>query len=58
MDEVEEYSDQIFFGIISGLLTKEDEKFVKDIFKEKGIEVKTPKEALDDAAVSLTTKSE
>lgn len=58
LDEVEEYSDQIFFGIISGLLNKEDEKFVKDVFKEKGIEVKTPKEALDDAALSLTTKLE
>ncbi len=55
LDEVDEYSDQIFFGIISGLLNKEDEKFVKDVFKEKGIEVKTPKEALDDAALSLTT---
>jgi len=57
LDEVDEYSDQIFFGILSGLLDKEDEKFVRNLLKEKDIEVKTPKEALNDAASDLSTNS-
>ncbi|CDG64478.1 CRISPR-associated regulatory protein, DevR family [Methanobacterium sp. MB1] len=58
LEEVSTYSDKMFFGMISGLLTDEDEKWVRKLFEEKEMAIKTPKEALDDAANYLATKSE
>lgn len=58
LEEVSTYSDKMFFGMISGLLTDEDEKWVRKLLEEKEMVIKTPKEALDDAANYLTTKPE
>ena len=55
LDEVSNYSDEIFFGMISGILNEEDENWVKTLFKEKEIEIKTPKEAIDNALTALPT---
>jgi len=56
LGEVSDYSDQIIFGMISGILKPEDEKLVKNLLKEKNIEIKTPKEALDSAVGYISEK--
>ncbi|MCZ3365727.1 MULTISPECIES: type I-B CRISPR-associated protein Cas7/Cst2/DevR [Methanobacterium] len=56
LEEVSNYSDEIFFGMISGILDEEDEQWVKTLFKEKEIEIKTPKEAIDNALIVLPTE--
>lgn len=58
LEEVSTYSDKMFFGMISGLLTDKDEKWVRKLLEEKEMVIKTPKEALDDATNYLATKSE
>lgn len=45
--DVSTYSDAIFFGMTSGII--ENEKIIRELFKEKSIEVLTPKEAIDAA---------
>jgi len=42
--------------MISGLLNDEDEKWVRTLLEEKEMEIKTPKEAIDDAVAYLSTK--
>lgn len=48
LSDVKDYSDKILFGMISGIIDNEDE--VKEAFQKFEIEVKTPKEVLDEAA--------
>lgn len=55
LEEVSKYSDNLFFGMISGLLKDGDENWIRTILKEKGMEIKTPKEAIDDAVTNLST---
>jgi len=54
LEEVSKYSDKLFFGMISGLLMDEDEKWVRNLVEEKGLEIKIPKEAIDDAVAYLS----
>lgn len=56
LEEVSKFSDKLFFGMISGLLNDEDEKWVRTLLEEKEMEIKTPKEAIDDAVAYLSTK--
>jgi len=56
LEEVSKFSDKLFFGMISGLLKDEDEKWVRTLLEEKEMEIKTPKEAIDDAVAYLSTK--
>lgn len=57
LEEISTYNDELFFGMIPGLLNEEDEKWVRKILGEKEMEIKTPKEAIDDAVAYLSTKS-
>lgn len=45
--DVSDYSDKILFGMISGIIENEDE--VKEVLQKFGIEVKTPKEVIEEA---------
>lgn len=47
LEDVSGYSDNILFGMVSGVISNEEK--VKEVFESKGIEVKTPKEAIEDA---------
>lgn len=47
LDDIKDYSDKILFGMGSGIIENEDK--VREIFQEFGIDVKTPKEILDEA---------
>ena len=47
LDDVSAYSSNILFGMVSGVVSNEDE--VKDLLSEKGIEVLTPAEAMEKA---------
>ncbi|OEC88794.1 MULTISPECIES: type I-B CRISPR-associated protein Cas7/Cst2/DevR [Methanobacterium] len=56
LEEVSKYSDKLFFGMISGILKNEDAEFVKNTLQEKNMEIKTPKDAIDDAVAYLSTQ--
>ncbi|RKZ28691.1 type I-B CRISPR-associated protein Cas7/Cst2/DevR, partial [bacterium] len=47
LNDVEDYSDKIFFGMISGIIENEEE--VKKTLQKFRIEVKTPKEVIEEA---------
>lgn len=49
--DVKEYSDNILFGMISGII--ENEEDVREIFKKAGIEIKTPKEVIEQSLTLL-----
>lgn len=51
INEVKQYSPAVFVGLLPGLLENEEE--VKSLFKELGLEVKTPDEAITDAITYL-----
>lgn len=51
MDDIAEYSEKILFGMISGVVKNENE--VKNLIKEKGIEVKTPAEVIKEAIATV-----
>jgi len=47
LNDVKDYSDKIVFGMISGIIENEEE--VKETLQKFGIEVKTPKEVIEEA---------
>ena len=47
LDDIQDYSEKILFGMISGVVENEEE--VKQIFESYGIETKTPAEVLKEA---------
>ncbi|MBI5681163.1 MAG: type I-B CRISPR-associated protein Cas7/Cst2/DevR [Methanobacterium sp.] len=47
LSDVKEYSDNIIFGMISGVINNEES--VKKVFEDHNIPVKTPNEAINDA---------
>ncbi len=47
LNDVKDYSDRIMFGMISGVIENEEE--VKEVMQKFGIEVKTPKEVIEEA---------
>lgn len=47
LSDVKDYSNKIMFGMISGVIENEEE--VKEILEKFGIEVKTPKEVIEEA---------
>jgi CRISPR-associated protein Cst2 len=51
LDDVGDYSKNIYFGMVSGIVSNEKE--VRETLKEAGITVKTPKEAVEDAIAAL-----
>jgi len=51
LNDVKDYSDKILFGMISGVVENENE--VKEVFQKFGIEVKTPKEVIEEAINSV-----
>lgn len=53
LDDINEYSDKILFGMISRVIENEEE--IKEIFKSYGIETKTPAEVLKEA-ISFVSK--
>jgi len=52
LNDVKDYSDKILFGMISGIVENEDE--VKEVFQKFKINVKTPKEVLEEAIQYVT----
>lgn len=51
LDDVSEYSEDIFVGWTSGIINNEDN--VKKIFENKGLTITTPKKAIDMAIAKL-----
>lgn len=47
LDDVSTYTDKILFGMVSGVVKNEDE--VRAVLAEKGIDVKTPAETIEQA---------
>lgn len=51
LDDVSSYSNSVLFGMVSGLVNNEDE--VREALEEKGIEILTPKEAIEKAVETV-----